>query len=192
MTTLSLTPSTILTLIRLIGAPIIMPFLLWYGLPQRRWEINIMLAAVFGALGLTDFLDGYLARRFGQETELGKILDPLADKALVFSTLASLMIAGRITALVGSIIIGREILIFALRECAQRYYNTTIPVAWAGKAKTTFQFLYLGIVLLNNYDHFNIYARYTENFLLVGTIFFTIYSALLYYESYIKLSSVPS
>jgi CDP-diacylglycerol--glycerol-3-phosphate 3-phosphatidyltransferase len=187
MTTLVLTPSNILTFIRLIGAPTVMPLLLWYGLPQRRWEINIMLVAVFGTLGLTDLLDGYLARRFSQESELGKILDPIADKLLVFSTLTPLMIAGRISPFVGALIIGREIIMFALRECAQRYYHSSLPVGWAGKTKTTFQFLYLGIVMLNNHDKLNMYASGAEYFLLVGTIFFTIYSTILYYESYTKI-----
>jgi CDP-diacylglycerol--glycerol-3-phosphate 3-phosphatidyltransferase len=189
MTTISLTTSNILTLIRLIGAPIIMPFLLWYGLPQRRWEINIMLAAVFGALGLTDFLDGYLARRFSQETELGKLLDPIADKTLVFSSLISLMAAERIAPIIGFIIIGRELLILAMREYAQRYYNAAIPVSWVGKVKTTFQFFYLGIIMLNNRNNPGAYWIFMEHTLLTGTVFFTLYSLILYYHSYIKLAT---
>ena len=91
MLSLTLTSSNILTLIRLIVGPVVMPALLWYGLPHRCYSVNIVMAAVFGMFGLTDFLDGYLARRFTQETELGKFLDPIADKALVFSTVISLM-----------------------------------------------------------------------------------------------------
>lgn len=166
-----------------------MPLLLWYGLPQRRMAINIMLATVFGALGLTDFLDGYLARRFSQETELGKMLDPIADKALVFATLISLMATGRVTALVGALIIGRELFVAGLRVCARTYHAKDIPVAGAGKVKTVFQFMYLGIVMLNNHDNLSAGAFMIEHFLLTGTVFFTLYSAVLYYQAY---SAIPS
>ncbi len=64
-----------------------MPLLLITFLPVNRLEINFVLAIIFLGFSVTDFLDGYLARHFHQETALGKLLDPIADKFLVYSTL---------------------------------------------------------------------------------------------------------
>jgi CDP-diacylglycerol--glycerol-3-phosphate 3-phosphatidyltransferase len=88
---LSINTPTRLTLIRLIFSPLFLPLVLVYFLPYNNQIINGILALVFVLLSLTDFFDGYLARKYNQETALGRALDPLADKFLFFSTLIALV-----------------------------------------------------------------------------------------------------
>ncbi len=75
---------------RLIIAPVVLPLLLVYGLPYNVGWLNTVLAAIFVFFAFTDFLDGYLARKYQQETLFGSELDPIADKFLVYSTLIAL------------------------------------------------------------------------------------------------------
>src|SRR5690606_3086491 len=129
-----------LTLIRLILSPIILPFLFVYLLPLNYVLINIFLAIVFILFSLTDFFDGYIARKYHQESSLGRLLDPIADKFLIFSVLISLLAAGKIFFYWVIILIGREIFIMGLRQLALEY-AITIPVSWAGKVKTAIQMI---------------------------------------------------
>ena len=80
------------------------------------YEANLLAAAFFGVAALTDWLDGYLARKLGQTSAFGAFLDPVADKLMVAAALIVLMHLGRVAPLVALIIIGREITISALRE----------------------------------------------------------------------------
>ena len=80
---------TLLTLARLILSPVILPGLLVVLLPFNLLPINMVLAAIFAAFGLTDYFDGYFARKHDQVTPLGRLLDPVADKLLVTSTLVA-------------------------------------------------------------------------------------------------------
>src|ERR1700724_1506290 len=85
-----------LTLMRLIVAPCSIPFLIVHFSPYNCLHVNIFLACYFVFFGLTDFFDGYFARKFNQETILGAILDPLADKFLMYSALVALLAVGKI------------------------------------------------------------------------------------------------
>ncbi len=111
-----------------------------------------MLAIVFALLALTDLFDGYLARRYNQETVMGKILDPIADKFLLYSTLISLVAAGKLWFMWAVIFIGREFLVMALRQIALEH-NFTIPVSYAAKSKTFIQMIFLTIVIANPFTH---------------------------------------
>lgn len=108
----------------------------------------------FGLAGLTDWADGYLARKLNQESRLGAFLDPVADKLIVAVTL--LLIVEReqniwIT-LAAIAIIGREIVISALREwMAQVGERSRVAVAFIGKVKTTAQIIALIFLLYNQY-----------------------------------------
>jgi len=95
-------------------------------------------ALVFIAASLTDFLDGYLARRSGTITKFGIILDPIADKFLVISALILLVDMGRISVWIATIIIAREFLITGLRVVALSK-DIVIPAELGGKLKTTAQ-----------------------------------------------------
>lgn len=109
-------------------------------------------AAIFALAGITDWLDGFLARKMGLMSPFGEFLDPVADKLMVSTALVLLvaMEAGRYPialALAAAIIIGREITVSALREwMAKIGEHGRVKVSWVGKSKTTFQIV--AIVLL--------------------------------------------
>lgn len=109
-------------------------------------------AGIFALAGITDWLDGYLARRMGLMSPFGEFLDPVADKLMV-STALVLLVAAETgpyklpLALSAAIIIGREITVSALREwMAKIGEHGRVKVSWVGKSKTTFQIV--AIILL--------------------------------------------
>lgn len=104
---------------------------------------------VFLVASLTDFLDGYLARRTGKITEFGIILDPIADKFLIISALIVLVDMGRLNVWIAIIMIVRDFLITGLRVVALSK-DIIIPAELAGKIKTTLQTI--GIILLILWD----------------------------------------
>ena len=102
---------TYLTLLRIVLIPVLV--ILFY-LPWK--DSHAACALVFMIAGLTDWLDGYLARRLNQTSAFGAFLDPVADKLMVAAALIMLVQINRVNAIVAVIIIGREIAISALRE----------------------------------------------------------------------------
>ncbi len=175
----------ILTLIRLVVAPLVLPILIVTLLPYNIFVINFFLALLFVFFGITDFLDGYLARKYGQETSLGRLLDPIADKFLVFSTLVSLLAIGKIYFYWVIIIIGREFFVMGLREVALTH-GFTIPVGMSGKIKTITQFIFLTILILSPHLYFSnaTFWRDCELLLLAATLVTTLYSAFVYYQDF--------
>ncbi|QIK37740.1 CDP-diacylglycerol--glycerol-3-phosphate 3-phosphatidyltransferase [Caldichromatium japonicum] len=110
-------------------------------------------AGVFGAAALTDWLDGYLARRWQQTSPLGAFLDPVADKLMVAVALVVLLQADPrvLIALPVMVIIGREITVSALREwMAEMGARATVAVSLLGKIKTTAQMLSIAILILRD------------------------------------------
>ena len=133
------------------------PLLILFFYLDRPWAA-FAAALTFGLAGLTDWADGYLARKWQQESRFGAFLDPVADKLIV--AVAMLLIVEREAniwfTLAGMIIIGREIVISALREwVAQIGLRGKVAVAFMGKLKTTFQIIAL-IFLLYNQDLFGL------------------------------------
>jgi cardiolipin synthase len=105
--------------------------------------------ALFCAAGITDFLDGYVARQHGYASSLGQFLDPVADKLLVASVIVMLVFDGRIaglTVLAGVVILSREILVSGLREFLAEI-RVGVPVSRLAKWKTGVQMLALGFLL---------------------------------------------
>lgn len=179
----------LLTFVRLVISPIVLPFLLVYLLPLDIYVINLTLAGIFLFFGLTDFFDGYLARRYGQETDLGRILDPIADKFLVYSTLIALLAAHKIFFVVPLFIIGRELFVMGLRLVALER-GMSISVSFTGKLKTVVQMAYLACVIANPYNIYAVsYSRINqlELLLLLGTIGLTLWSAYTYYMTFTRL-----
>src|SRR5437762_10588151 len=107
----------LLTFIRL-GSPLILPFFLVYLLPYNVTWLNYSLATLFFLFGLTDFFDGYLARKYHQVTSTGAMLDHVADKFLLYSTLIALVATHKIHFTWAIIWIGREFFIMTLRQVA--------------------------------------------------------------------------
>ena len=113
--------------------------------------VNVFAATVFLIAAITDWLDGYLARRWNQTSSFGAFLDPVADKLMVAAALIVLVEFGRVGAIVSLIIIGREIAISALREwMAGEGQRSSVGVAMIGKIKTAAQML--AILLLLYWD----------------------------------------
>ncbi len=117
----------------------------WLSQMARDWTGM----GVFALAAITDWLDGYLARRWGQTSAFGAFLDPVADKLMVAAALILLVALGRADAWLAIIIIGREIAISALREwMAQLGRSRNVAVAFVGKIKTVAQMTALIALLL--------------------------------------------
>ncbi|MDP2267316.1 MAG: CDP-diacylglycerol--glycerol-3-phosphate 3-phosphatidyltransferase [Thiobacillus sp.] len=114
-------------------------------------EANVLAAAFFGVAALTDWLDGWLARKMGQTSAFGAFLDPVADKLMVAAALIVLIDLDRVAPLIGLIIIGREITISALREwMAKAGKSASVAVSFVGKLKTTAQMVSIVLLLYFN------------------------------------------
>jgi len=129
MSTLRLNVPTLLTLSRIV----LIPFFV-----ISVYQHPFLGALVFGIASITDFLDGYLARRSGQVTTFGIIMDPIADKFLIISALIVLVDMERIAAWIAIVLIVRDFLITALRVVALSR-DIVIPAELGGKLKTTLQ-----------------------------------------------------
>ncbi len=137
-------PNT-LTLLRLLMIPVLVVV---FYLPFRNHLI--VAAIVFAVAAITDWIDGYLARRLGQTTPFGAFLDPVADKLIVAVALVLLVERhdNMIFSIAASIIIGREIVISALREwMAELGERTSVAVSYVGKVKTAFQMIAITALL---------------------------------------------
>jgi cardiolipin synthase len=109
---------------------------------------NLISTSVFLLAAITDWLDGYLARKLDQGSAFGAFLDPVADKLMVAAALIVLVKLGRADAIIAFIIIGREITISALREwMAKVGASKSIAVSMLGKIKTTFQMIAILLLL---------------------------------------------
>lgn len=129
MSTLRFNLPTILTLSRIVLIPVFV-----FSVDQHP----VLGALIFGIASITDFLDGYLARRSGQVTKFGIIMDPIADKFLVISALVLLVDMERLSVEIAIILIVREFLITALRVVALAK-AIVIPAEMGGKLKTAAQ-----------------------------------------------------
>jgi cardiolipin synthase len=112
---------------------------------------NVTACSLFTLAAITDAFDGYLARRYGQTSQLGAFLDPVADKLMVCAALVVLLGLGRIDALVALVIIGREIAVSALREwMAQIGASRSVAVSSLGKIKTVAQMIAIPVLLFHD------------------------------------------
>ena len=141
-------PNT-LTLVRFATIPLVMLFLSFQGRGG-----SFFAALFFGMAFLTDILDGYLARRHGEVTIVGKFLDPLADKILVCSTLIMLIPMGRTPAWIVMLIIIREMAVTGLRGIAVSQ-GIVIQASSLGKYKTVFQSI-ATILLCLHYEYMGV------------------------------------
>lgn len=135
----------LITILRIALIPLLVLAYLW----PAEWRYLVS-AAIFGLAAISDWLDGYLARRLGQMTALGAFLDPVADKLIVAAALLLLVYSHHtiVLTLPAIVIVGREILISALREwMAEMNRRGVVKVAWIGKLKTTFQMIALVMLL---------------------------------------------
>ena len=138
----------LLTWARILAIPLLIGvFYLPMGLTP--FEQNLIATIIFVAAAITDWIDGWLARRWNQTSPFGAFLDPVADKLMVCAALVALLEMGRLDPVIGLIIIGREITISALREwMAELGARKSVAVNWIGKAKTIAQMVAIPFLLL--------------------------------------------
>ncbi|GJL55719.1 MAG: CDP-diacylglycerol--glycerol-3-phosphate 3-phosphatidyltransferase [Nitrospirales bacterium] len=145
----------VLTSARIMLIPI---FLASFSSPST--SRSLAAAVIFGIAAVTDFFDGYLARKYGQVTTLGKLLDPIADKLLVTAGLVILVQYQQIEAWLAFAIIARELSVTGLRAVAAAE-GLIIPADTLGKVKTFFQIcgiLLLSIPILPLYESFELHS----------------------------------
>ena len=136
----------LLTLLRIALIPV---FVSVFYMPSEF--SNIAAAAIFAFAAITDWIDGYVARRMGLATSFGEFLDPVADKLIVVVALIMLVeVHGTLLiAVPAMIIIGREIVISALREWMSKIGSpNVVAVSFAGKIKTWAQMIAVGVLLV--------------------------------------------
>ena len=138
-----------LTVVRMFLVPLLVVVLLTEFEGRQIFGVSKALvgAAIFGLASLTDFLDGYLARRRRQVTWVGQVLDPIADKLLISAAFISLVQLNLAPAWMVALIIGREFAITALRSLAHTK-GITIPASWLGKIKMGSQVAAILMVLV--------------------------------------------
>ena len=131
---------------------ILIPLLIGiFYLPIESGMQNALATGLFIFAGITDWLDGWLARRLNQMSAFGAFLDPVADKLIVVGALIALLHLGRVDMLVALIIIGREIAISALREwMAKVGQAASVAVAFIGKLKTVAQMVAIPLLLFHD------------------------------------------
>ena len=167
----------VLTISRIV---LLAPLLILIYLPSDK--LNLISVILFILIALTDFFDGFFARRQNIMSEFGKMLDPIADKLLVVGVLIVLMIKGTIedlTILPALLIIFREIFISGLREfAANRNSYASIDVSQVGKFKTAIQMLSLLLILSS------LVFKHLMILLNIGIIFLWISMALALISGY--------
>jgi CDP-diacylglycerol---glycerol-3-phosphate 3-phosphatidyltransferase len=138
----SINVPNLLTLTRILLIPV---FVVLFSTPDPARSITA--AIVFVVAAVTDLLDGYLARRSGQVTKLGKLLDPIADKLLVLSALILLVNVDRVSALVAILIIAREVAVTGIRAIAAGE-GMIIAAETTGKYKMALQVIAIVLLIL--------------------------------------------
>ena len=175
--TLKLNLANILTLFRIAAIPVVV-ICFYSQLPNAR----PIAAILFGVAAITDLIDGWVARRYGQTSRFGEFLDPVADKLMVSIVLVMLVQAEStlFEDVIAMIIIGREITISALREwMATIGERANVSVSVAGKIKTTLQMFGIAFMVYKN-ALFGIPIYQVGFALLVLAAIMTIWSMVIY------------
>ncbi len=171
---------TLLTWARIVAIPLIVGV---FYLPVDDRTQNIVATVLFVVTALTDWLDGYLARRLNQASAFGAFLDPVADKFLVCAALLILVHLGRVNALLALVIIGREIAISSLREwMAQIGASKSVAVHRLGKWKTTMQMIAIPFLLFHGILFGLIDTQVWGTGLLIVAAVLTIWSMVYYLQ----------
>src|ERR1700730_8258581 len=179
-------PNT-LTILRIFFVPFLVAVLVeqdlrveWYGVV---WPHEFLALAIFLAAAATDLLDGYLARRWGQITTVGMLLDPIADKLLISAALISLVQIRRVPAWMAVLIIGREFAVSGLRSIAAAEGYTS-QASDLGKTKMITQVIAICMVLLSiRWQALNSFAMLW----MWGVVVFGLVSAIQYFRKFWRM-----
>ena len=173
----------ILTYLRIAAVPVIVFLMEWPGSASFRWAALI----VFCVAAITDYFDGYLARAWGQQTTMGRMLDPIADKLLVAACLLMVVADGTVEGwwvLAAVIILCREILVSGLREFLVEL-RVSVPVSRIAKWKTMLQLIAIGFLIAAPVAEATILpgAAMIGLWLLVAAALLTLYTGIDYFKA---------
>jgi len=150
-TSMPLNLPNLLTWLRIILIPLCVGIFYFENSWVSAANQNLVATVIFVAAALTDWLDGWIARKFNQTSAFGAFLDPVADKLMVAAALIVLLKLGRVHDVVVLIIIGREITVSALREwMAQIGQSKSVAVSFLGKVKTATQMVAIPMLLYHD------------------------------------------
>ena len=171
---------TLLTWARIVAIPLIVGV---FHLPLGEADRNLIATALFIVVALTDWADGYLARRLNMTSSFGAFLDPVADNFLVCAALLVLVELDRVQSLIALVIIGREIAISALREwMAQIGASRSVAVHMLGKVKTVTQMVAIPFLLFHGKLFGMIDTQVWGTWLIYASAVLTIWSMVYYLQ----------
>jgi CDP-diacylglycerol--glycerol-3-phosphate 3-phosphatidyltransferase len=171
---------TLLTWARIVAIPLVVGV---FWLPIGSAECNLIATVLFIIVALTDWADGFLARRLNMTSSFGAFLDPVADKFLVCAALLVLVELDRVNAMVALVIIGREIAISALREwMAQIGASRSVAVHMLGKIKTVVQMVAIPFLLFHGRLFDMIDTQFWGTLLIYVSAVLTIWSMVYYLQ----------
>jgi CDP-diacylglycerol--glycerol-3-phosphate 3-phosphatidyltransferase len=174
----------------------LIPVILWFTYYESR-RASFIAAILFAFTGATDFLDGWVARRRGLETVIGKFLDPLADKLVVMAALVMLVHLGRVAAWVVIVVMAREFIVSGLRTIAMSE-GIVIAAGQEGKTKTIFQLAGISFLLVHyaypidfGFTALEYDANKVGTALLYLSLVFSVWSAWVYFAQFLKAVYAP-
>ena len=171
---------TLLTWARIVAIPLVVGV---FYLPLEPGLRNLVATVLFVVVAITDWADGYLARKLNQTSAFGAFLDPVADKFLICAALLILLQLDRVNALIAFVIIGREIAISALREwMAQIGASRSVAVHMLGTLKTVAQMVAIPFLLFDGKLFGLIDTRLWGTVLLMIAAVLTIWSMVYYLQ----------
>lgn len=168
-----------LTLFRVILVPVFLVVIFF----DASWS-NKLATFIFFIASVTDFVDGYIARKYELVTSFGKILDPIADKILVAAAMIALIQLERLSGIVVIILLSREFAVGALRDYASSE-GIVIPAGWSGKIKTTVQMFAIGFLVYHN-DLPPLPVATIGTILIYVSVVISLYSGIEYYRNFFK------
>lgn len=151
MATAPASSSRVLTVPNLISVArlALIPVFVWLLLGEER---VVAAAAVLAVLGTTDWIDGWIARRFDQASELGRLLDPLADRLAFVVCVAAIWVSGAVPGWLCAVVVGREAVVGAVAAVVALRGSGGINVSWDGKAGTFLLMISFPLLLLGSSD----------------------------------------
>ncbi len=153
-----------LTLMRVVMIPVMVALLM-----TNQAICQIAAAAVFALASLTDWFDGYYARKHGMITDFGKLMDPMADKLLVMAALVGLLAQGRAHWLAVMVLLGREFIVSGVRLVAASK-GAVVAADAVGKWKTACQMVALTMILLGGFGPLSLLAQAGQWLLFVSVV----------------------
>ena len=171
-----------LTIARILSIPFLLTFY-----PLSFQTTNVICAVVFALAGITDILDGYFARRYGQESRIGALLDPIADKMLAAACLILLASVGALEAYICGLLLCRDIAVTGMRLVAAEE-GFSIPVSNLGKIKTIIQDVAIFCLMIRE-DLFDIPFHLSGRIAIWVALAVSLYSGYRYLRNFLEIST---